>query len=192
MKIIGGTYKGRNFFRPEGIRPAQSHVVKSLFDILGQEMDGLVFLDLFAGSGAVGIEAMSRGARHCTFVERDHKCAKVIGQNVTLLGIEAYSLITGDVFANIKQLAAQKEVFDVVFCDPPYERDMAKKSLKTLGAYDILQPASVVIIKHEQHEILPPHNGRLARFKEKKYGATLLSFYQPSADSAAVNDSLAN
>ncbi len=183
MRIGGGQYKGRNFFRPEGIRPAQGYVVKSLFDILGQDMDDLVFLDLFAGSGAVGLEALSRGARHCTFVERDRKCVKIINQNVNLLGIEAYNLIAGDVFANIKNFAAQQEHFDIVFCDPPYERDMAKKSLKTLGAYDILQPTSIVIFKHEQHEALPPQNGRLVRFKEKKYGATLLSFYQP--DSAA-------
>ncbi|MCB9721422.1 MAG: 16S rRNA (guanine(966)-N(2))-methyltransferase RsmD [Candidatus Omnitrophica bacterium] len=179
MKIISGQYKGRNFYRPDGIRPAQGYVVKSLFDTLGQDLEGLVFLDLFAGSGAVGMEALSRGARHCTFVERDRRCVKVISQNATLLGIEAYSLIAGDVFANIKTFAAQEDRFDIIFCDPPYERDMAKKSLKTLGAYDILQPASIVIFKHEQHEILPSQNGRLVRFKEKKYGATLLSFYQP-------------
>lgn len=178
MKIIAGQYKGRNFYRPDGIRPTQSMVTKSLFDMLGQELDGVMILDVFAGSGSIGLEALSRGARHCTFVEKDAKCAEVIRKNTALLGIENYSLINSDAFATIKQLAGKGERFDLVFMDPPYGRDLAKKSLKTLEGYDILQPASIVIIKHEKQEILPKSSGQLSHFRTKKYGGTVLSIYQ--------------
>ncbi len=178
MKIHAGQYKGRNFYRPEGIRPTQSIVTKSLFDMLGQDLDGIMFLDLFAGSGSVGLEALSRGARHCTFVEKDPKCAAVIRQNVELLDIENYSLLNSDAFATIKHLSSRQETYDVVYIDPPYGRDLAKKSLKTLMAYDILQPASLVILKHEKQEVLPPQAGRLKQIRSKRYGGTLLSIYQ--------------
>lgn len=177
MKIIGGQYKGRNFYRPLGIRPIQGSVSKSLFDILGQDLEGLIFLDLFAGSGSVGLEALSRGAKHCTFVEKDPKCAAIITKNLKLLDVGAYSLITADSFAAIKQITLQKQAYDIVFSDPPYERDLGKKTLKTLEAYDILHPTSIVVIKHEKHEILPEEYGRFRLFRQKKYGSTLLSFY---------------
>lgn len=177
MKIIGGQYKGRNFYRPLGIRPIQGLVTKSLFDMLGQDLEGILFLDLFAGSGSVGLEALSRGARHCTFVEKDQKCAAVITKNLRLLDIGAYSLITADAFAAIKQIALQKQGYDIIFCDPPYGRELGKKSLKTLEAYDILTPTSVIVIKHEKYETLPEEHGRFLLFRQKKYGSTLLSFY---------------
>lgn len=178
MKIIGGQFKGRNFYRPEGIRPIQSLVTKSLFDILGQDLEGIIFLDLFAGAGSVGLEALSRGAKHCTFVEKDPKCAAIITKNLKLLDIGAYSLITADVFAALKQIALQKQAYDIIFCDPPYDRELGKKSLKTLDAYAILHPTSVIILKHEKYESLPEEYGRLILFRQKKYGSTILSFYQ--------------
>lgn len=178
MKIIGGQFKGRNFYRPEGIRPIQSLVTKSLFDILGQDLEGIIFLDVFAGAGSVGLEALSRGAKHCTFVEKDPKCAAIITKNLKLLDIGAYSLITADAFAALKQIALQKQAYDIIFCDPPYDRELGKKSLKTLDAYAILHPTSVIILKHEKYESLPEEYGRLVLFRQKKYGSTILSFYQ--------------
>ncbi|MBP9854388.1 MAG: 16S rRNA (guanine(966)-N(2))-methyltransferase RsmD [Candidatus Omnitrophica bacterium] len=178
MKIIGGQFKGRNFFRPDGIRPMQSAVAKSLFDILGQDMEGIIFLDLFAGSGSVGIEALSRGAKHCTFVEKDAKCADTISKNLRHLDISAYSLIKADSFAAIKQIALQKQKYDIVFIDPPYARELGKKSLKTLEGYVILHASSTVVIKHDKYEILPEEYGRFRLFRQKKYGSTALSFYQ--------------
>ena len=87
MKIIGGKHRGKNFYMPFGIRPTQSITRKALFDILGQDLEGVTMLDLFAGSGAVGLEAISRGAKKVILVEKDPKCADVINENIRILSI---------------------------------------------------------------------------------------------------------
>ncbi|MBN1869733.1 MAG: RsmD family RNA methyltransferase, partial [Candidatus Omnitrophica bacterium] len=139
MKIIGGQYKGRNFYMPAGIRPTQNIARKALFDLLGQNLEGITLLDLFAGSGAVGIETISRRATKAVIVEKDPKCVDVISENIGLLSIGPnepgnlpYEVIQMDAFAAIKMFAHQGRKFDVVFMDPPYGQGLAKKALKTL------------------------------------------------------------
>ena len=185
MKIIGGELKGRNFYRPEGIRPTQSVMRKALFDILGHDLQGFLFLELFAGSGAIGLEAVSRGAREVVFVEKDPKCAQVIRENLILLGVKPneYStcgceVLNSDAYAMIKLLCRQKRKFDIVFCDPPYSRGLAKKTLKTLEAYDIVQPNCTVVIQHDGKENLPDSQGRFLILRRRKYGHSVLSVYQ--------------
>lgn len=185
MKIIGGLYKGRNFYRPAGIRPTQDVTREALFDILGQDMEGVFFLDLFAGSGAVGMEALSRGAQKVLFVEKDSKCVAVIQENIGLLAMERgresgvpYEILQADSFAAVKLLVRQNKQFDIVFIDPPYSRGLAKKALKTLEAYDILHPNSLVVVQHETKEILPEHEGRFLLFRQKTYGKSALSIYK--------------
>jgi 16S rRNA (guanine(966)-N(2))-methyltransferase RsmD len=168
---------------PVGIRPTQNIVRKSLFDLLGQDMTGIAFLDLFAGSGAVGLEALSRGAARVTMVEHEPKCAAVISENISLLlrgakaGVYHYEVVQSDAFATVKMFARQGRKFDIIFVDPPYGRDLAKKTLKTLGGYDILQPNSTVIIQHEKREILPREEGRFLLYRQKNYGTTYFSLY---------------
>jgi 16S rRNA (guanine(966)-N(2))-methyltransferase RsmD len=185
MKIIGGQFKGRNFYMPAGIRPTQNLARGALFDLLGQDMGGVIFLDLFAGSGAVGLEAISRGAAKVMFVEKDPKCAAVITENMALLrtgpdkaGALPYELLSTDVFAAVKLLSRQEKRFDIIFIDPPYGLGLAKKALKTLEAYDILQPNYMVVIQHEKEEILPEQQGRFLLFRQKKYGGTVLTIYR--------------
>ena len=185
MKIIGGKYKGRNFYMPAGISPTQNITRKALFDIMGQDMTGLEFLELFAGSGAIGIEALSREARNVVFVEHDPKCVKVIEENLQLLKgpnvLETrlpIEVIEGDAFAQMKMFARGQKIFDIVFLDPPYGRELAKKALKTLGAYVIVAANSTVIVQHAEDEVLPETEGTLTRFNERQYGRTLLSFYK--------------
>lgn len=185
MKIIGGKYKGRNFYMPKGIRPTQSIARKALFDILGQDLEGVVLLDLFAGSGAVGLEAISRGAAKAVIVEKDPKCIDVINENIGLLsigpsdsGVLPYEVIQMDAFAAVKWLVRQEKKFDVVFIDPPYGQGLAKKALKTLEGYDILQPNCTVVIQHEKREILPQKQGRFLLFRQKKHGKSILSIYK--------------
>jgi len=169
---------------PAWIRPTPDKVRKALFDIIGQDLGGLSFIDLFAGSGAVGLEAASRGAKRVVFVEKEERCADVIGENITTLSIRPYekrdgavSVICSDAFKAIKEFAKNGEKFDFVFIDPPYERQLGKKALKTLSGYDILHPNSTIIIQHGKREILPESEGRILRVREQKYGATVLSFY---------------
>lgn len=190
MKIQGGKFKGRNIFMPKDIRPTQNVARMAIFDLIGHDLEGVEFLELFAGSGAVGLEALSRGAAHCTFVEREEKCVDVITENLGRLDIATtdaflthskagrYNIVQADVFASIKQLAAEKAAFDIVFVDPPYGRELAKKALKTLEGYDILHANSTIIFQHDKKEPLPEVMGRFLLVKRKNYGSTVLSIYQ--------------
>ncbi len=186
MKIIGGQYKNRNFYVPAWIRPTQGMTRKAIFDLIGQDLTGLRFLDIFSGSGAVGLEALSRGAGHVTFVERDQKCLRVLEDNLRLLGLYRtftetgrYAIAPMDAFAGLKHLARQKSAFDIVFLDPPYSRGLAKKSLKTLVDHDIIHSASLVIVEHSKREVLPQDlDGRFFIVRHRKYGISYLTVYQ--------------
>ena len=119
-----------------------------------------------------------------TFVEKDPKCADVISENIGLLaigedetGAPLYETVQTDALAAIKLFARQEKKFDVVFIDPPYGRGLAKKALKTLEGYDILQPNCTVVVQHEKGEILPETQGRFLLFRQKKYGSMFLSIY---------------
>lgn len=163
---------------PSDIRPTQNLVRKALFDVCGQEMKEFIVLELFAGSGAVGMEAISRGAKFVIFVDHNPKSCKVIKKNCDLLEIENYDLLEQDAYSAIKDLSRSGQRFDFVFVDPPFGLALAKKALKTLGGYDILQPNCQVVIQHDKKEILPQSAGRISRFKEKIYGSNVLSIYQ--------------
>ncbi len=183
---------------PAGIRPTQGIARKALFDILGQDMQGVMFLDLFAGSGAVGLEAISRGANKATMVENDPKCAAVISENISFLlkgakaGLYNYEVIQSDAFATIKTFARQGRKFDIIFIDPPYGRELAKKALKTLGGYDILQPNCTVVIQHEKREILPQNEGRFLLYRQTIYGTTYLSFYSSNTTIAPLENGVSH
>ena len=155
MKILGGKYKGRNFYMPAGIRPTQNVLRAAIFDLLGHDLTGLTFLELFAGSGAVGLEAISRGADEVVMVEHNDLNAKTIQENCELLGIglgQNFSLIHGDAFKSVKRFSEDHKPFDIVFFDPPYGQKMAKKTLKLLDRSDILHPQSWVLIQCEFSE----------------------------------------
>lgn len=185
MKIIGGRYRSRNFYMPFGIRPTQNFIRKTIFDLLGQDVTGKSFADIFAGSGAMGFEAISRGAKEVVFVENDFKCKKVIDENIALLGFNDdldchcyFEVFKADGFASIKRFFSDQRKFDIVYIDPPYGRALAKKALKTISAYDILHPNCVLIIQCENKLILPDSAGRFTLFKTKNGGSTSLYFYQ--------------
>ncbi len=170
---------------PSGIRPTQNMIRKAVFDMIGGDLNGIDFLELFAGSGAMGLESLSRRSRRTTFIEKDPKCAQVIRENLDLLNLEnpqgqaaLWEIFNIDAFVAIKLFAEQKRTFDVVYVDPPYSRGLAKKILKTLKAYDILHPNSLLIIEHKKDEILPQQEGRFFLFREKKYGSTVISLYK--------------
>ena len=186
MKILLGDFKGRNFYRPLGIRPIQNVVRKAVFDMLGHDLAGMDFLELFAGSGAVGLEAASLGAKRVVWVEHDPRCCKAIEDSLRVLNLNSYEnsnpnyqLIPSDAFAAVKQLARLNKKFDVIYLDPPYGVELAKKILKTLNAYDILAPDCFVILQCYKSEILPePEQGRFLLIKQKHYGASYLSVYK--------------
>ena len=181
MHIISGIYKGVALKAPAGIRPTEDRVRKALFDILG-DMSGLSFLELFAGSGCVGLEALSQGAQNLVLIEKDRAGIHAIEGNIACLKrdldkavIEIYQ---DDAMDAVSKLSKRSRRFDVIFADPPYYKGLPEKILQSLDEYDILIHISgFLIIQHFKKDPLPSKQGNLVLFKQSKYGDTVLSFY---------------
>src|SRR4030042_441685 len=147
MRIITGRHKGRLVSMPKGIRPTQDKVRKALFDILG-DIEGLSFLELYSGSGAVGFEAVSRGVKDLTLIEYDPDCVLAINQNIENLKLASCSLYRFEAEKAVKAFHKDKRGFDIIFMDPPYYLGLSKKTLQILGAYDILAPNGLLVVQH--------------------------------------------
>ena len=161
---------------PKGIRPTQDKVRKAIFDILGN-MEGLYFLELFAGSGAVGIEALSQGAKGAVFVENNPDCIKILKNNLSYILPTNYYLLSMDVQKALEQLEKRREKFDIIFMDPPYHRNMAKKTLQIFSFCAIVAADGIIAVQHFKKDNLPYVTGDLALLKQATYGDTVLSFY---------------
>ena len=181
MKIIAGKYKGRIIQMPEGIKPTSNKVREALFEILKGWIGGANFLDLYCGGGAIGIEAFSRGAEAVTFVEDNTNCVKTLKKNLSLLGASRPSSI--DIYSRpaLKTLDALKgagAIFDIIFLDPPYYKDLAKNTLIAISNYAILARNGIIIAEIYKKEDLPEDIGVLKQFRICKYGDTKLVFYK--------------
>jgi len=180
MRITSGTFKSRIIKAPGGIRPTLDNVRKAIFDILGGSVEGAKVLDLFSGSGALGLEALSRGAESCVFVDNSRASVKAIKDNLEALGLESTAVaevVYADSLAAIRRLAGESVRFDLIFMDPPYYKEFAKKSLSLLADCDILTETGVAVIEHSKHDPLPDLNGGLKLLRTARYGDTLVSFY---------------
>ncbi len=176
MRITSGEYKGRNVLAPKHIRPTKDMARKALFDILG-DISGLSFLDLFAGSGAVGLEAASRGAESVALVERDSVCLEAIEENIRVFKCDKCEVFPKDCADAIRQFQSRKRVFDIIFLDPPYGEGLSKNILQILDACDILARNGFIIAEHCGSESLPEVLNNLSLVQQRTYGKTLLSFY---------------
>jgi 16S rRNA (guanine966-N2)-methyltransferase len=177
MRIITGEYKSRLLKVPKGIRPTEDRVRKALFDILG-DVSGLSFLELFAGSGSVGVEALSLGAAEAVFVESQSQATLAIEANIKALGCQGRArVICQDAHRAIENMAQKGQKFDLIFLDPPYYQGLAEKFLQTLGECDILQLSGYVIIQHFKKDPVAEKAGNLALWRQERYGDTILSFY---------------
>ena len=171
MRIIAGAYKGRNLKSPPSmqVRPTSDRLRETLFNVIAPRIEDARFVDLCAGTGAVGIEALSRGARHVTFVDRSRKSCQLIESNVKLCRIpeEQYEIyqMTAEDF-----LRQSKDPWDIVYFDPPYKEDY----LRTLE----LLNAGLVIVEHHHKNELPQSIGNLQRIRVLKQGDSSLSFYE--------------
>ncbi len=180
MRIITGLYKGKVLKAPPDIRPTEDRVRKAFFDIMG-DCSGLAFLELYAGSGAMGLEALSQGAASVTFVEKARASIGMIDANLKILGPQAQErakIIHHEADRAIPLLADAGRRYDLVFFDPPYYQDMAEKTLQILGSYDIVNHSGYVVVQHFKKDRLSPQSGHLTQFKQTKYGDTVLSFYK--------------
>jgi len=182
MRIIAGKYKSRIIKMPKGaaIRPTKDRIREALFNMIGGRITGAVVLDAFAGSGAFGIEALSRGAKRVVFMDKNKKCVKTIEENLKTLGIEKNRavVIKMDTFNAFYVLERKKERFDIALFDPPYYKDMAKKSLIKLQCHDILTASCIVIAEHFKTDILPEQLNHLISYRVARYGDIYLTFYK--------------
>jgi 16S rRNA (guanine966-N2)-methyltransferase len=182
MRILAGALKGRRLVTPRGAvtRPTADQVRLALMDTLAPRLPGARFLDLFAGAGGVGLEALSRGAAHATLVERDARALAALRANVEALGVAAVvSVRRGDVLRELAVLARARERFDVVFLDPPYETEVAGPVLAALVAGGVVAAQSVVIAQHLTKRP-PPAPAGLVVHRTRRFGETTLTFYRPA------------
>jgi 16S rRNA (guanine966-N2)-methyltransferase len=191
MRIIAGSARGRRIFsvpKHMMVKPISGRMRQSLFDILKPRITGAYFLDLFAGTGAVGLEALSRSALKVVFIERDKRCVEVIEKNLERAGWAGRaSVLRGSVLGPLSWVAHRSgvEKFDLVFMGPPYRdeenRPLAYSSpvLKHLAESGLVAPEGWVIAQHHKKERVDRPEG-LEPFRESKYGDTLITFFRPA------------
>ncbi|MBI3761313.1 MAG: 16S rRNA (guanine(966)-N(2))-methyltransferase RsmD [Chloroflexi bacterium] len=184
MRVISGSAKGRRLkmVPGEGTRPVGDKVKQALFNILGADIEGATFLDLFAGTGSVGIEALSRGAARAVFVESDRMAAKIIGDNLAYTGLaDRAQVVRGDAFRFLG--GARREAFDFVYIAPPQYADLWRLILSALDAHpDWLNPDGMAIAQINPVEYNELSLTALRFFDQRKYGSTLLCFYEKPGD----------
>ena len=185
MRIISGTSKGKKLrpLRGQPIRPTSDRVKESIFNILGEWVDGKHVLDLFAGTGNLGIEALSRGATRTVFVERERSAVDLIRKNLSHCGFDDRShIIRGEVEQAIRHLHRKGEVFDLIFMDPPYRRGLVQKTLDLLQVRPLYHEDSIVVIEHDRRETLAEPTGGWTLARKRQFGDTVVSFIAPTGE----------
>jgi 16S rRNA (guanine(966)-N(2))-methyltransferase RsmD len=174
MRVIAGEFRSRRLRSLAGgeTRPTPDRLRESLFDILAPRIEGVVFLDAYAGTGAVGIEALSRGARRAIFLEKSRAALEIIRENLETLGLAQKGAVVGGPVLR----ALPHHPADIVFLDPPYDQPREyEAALDALGA----QPPALTIAQHSRFAPLAGEYGRLRRLRELRQGDHVLSFYEP-------------
>lgn len=175
VRVIAGTFGGRKIETPEGKRthPMAERVRNALFNSIGAEVEGARVLDAFAGSGAVGIEALSRGASHVTFVERDRVAQQVIAENIALLGIEEQAKL---VKASVAAWAStyDGELFDLIFVDPPYHDPQFSTAMQISG---LLKPGALMVLSRPGRSESPTKPGVVV-VDNRSYGDAALTYFR--------------
>ena len=185
MRIISGTSKGRNLATPksQSLRPTSDRVKESIFNILREEIEGRMVLDLFAGTGNLGIEALSRGAKKVIFVEKGRHALGLIQRNLTRFGLEEKSeILPIDAHQAIGILKLRGKFFDLIFMDPPYEKGLIEKTITKLNSHQIYHRDSLLVIEHHRRELLPPIINRWNLIRQRQMGDTVISFLTPRED----------
>ncbi len=177
MKLTGGRARGRRLRIPriEGLRPTSARLREALFDVLGGRIHGASFLDVFAGTGAIGLDALSRGAARAVFIEADRRAARAIAGNLALAGVAGSSrIVEGDAEAALFELGRAGERFDIVFLDPPYRTGALDRTLP--AAARLLRPGAVMVVEHASRRAFEmPDQPGLRRGRRYVHGDSALS-----------------
>ena len=193
MRVIAGKFRSRilKSLKGQALRPTSDRLRETLFDVLANAVEGSRFLDIFAGTGAVGIEALSRGASSAVFIEKHRAAVRIIQENLEALGLTAIAQIfSGDATKTLEKLAyqipASSAPFDLAFVDPPYaSSDEYSQVLEFLGTSSVLREGAIVVAEHHHKKQLPESSGALMRFRILRQGDAALSFYRKTGPSAA-------
>lgn len=180
MRIIGGVFRSRKIESPpaHSARPTKDRVREAVFNMIAGNLEGARVLDLFAGSGAYGLEALSRGARECVFVENNPGCALVISKNIEKLKVQDKTKVRkADVTKCLEEMGPQKEKFDIIFSDPPYDLVLSRNILIMIQRYDILKHSGLLILEHDRKEAISEGAGDVSIYKQKSYGITSISVF---------------
>jgi 16S rRNA (guanine966-N2)-methyltransferase len=189
MRIISGTSKGRKLvtLKSQSLRPTSDRVKESIFNILREEIEGGMVLDLFAGTGNLGIEALSRGAKKVIFVEKGRHALGLIQRNLAQFGLEEQSeILPTDANRAIGILKQRGKTFDLIFMDPPYEKGLIEETLTKLSSHQIYHRDSILVIEHHRRELLPPIINRWNLIRQRQMGDTVISFLTPREDHAST------
>lgn len=180
MRIVAGTARGRVLATPrtdEVTRPTADRVRETIFNVLGQWCDGLRVLDLFAGTGALGLEAVSRGAVEAVLVEQGREAVQLCRQNVEALRFgDRVEVLALPVARALETLSGRQ--FELVFSDPPYRLEAGREVLAGLEAHGLVAEGGVAVIEHAAREVLPEQSGRFARVDERRFGDTVVSIFR--------------
>lgn len=186
MRVIAGRFKSRRLKTLKGqrTRPTSDRLRETLFNVMGGSVAGAVFADCYAGSGAVGIEALSRGAEWVYFLENFRPATRVIEENLVRLGVkESYEILPLDVLAGLRQLAERTLRLDFVFLDPPYRAAKEyERTLALLGEWALLSADATVIAEHQPKQALAERYGALVRTRTLRQGDAVLTFFRLRAE----------
>lgn len=193
MRIIAGKFRSRilKSLKGQALRPTSDRLRETLFDVLANAVEGSRFLDIFAGTGAVGIEALSRGASSAVFIEKHRAAARIIRENLETLELTAIAQIfSDDATRTLEKLGAQppasSAAFDLAFVDPPYaSSEEYSQVLQLLGNSRILREGAIVVAEHHHKKQLPEFSGALRRFRILRQGDAALTFYRKAGPPAA-------
>jgi 16S rRNA (guanine966-N2)-methyltransferase len=182
VRITGGNLRGKKLspLRGLSIRPTTDYLRESIFNILVREIEGSTVLDLYAGTGSLGIEALSRGAEKAVFVDKAAQAIKAISQNLKTCALEERSrILRRDILRGLGYLKPMIQAFDLVFMDPPYDKGFCELTLKLLDRARTIAEGASIVVEHSSREILPAEIAGLVLSDRRQYGKTLVSFYRP-------------
>ena len=180
MKVISGTLKGRSIlgYNIDGTRPTMDRVKESLFATIQDYIKGSITLDLFAGSGNLGIESISNGSKHCYFIDNNKEAINTIKKNIDVLNIkEKSTIILSDWKKALNDFSNQGIKFDLIFVDPPYDYDVYEKILEKVSTLNLLNEHGLIILEHSNLKLKSQYNN-LTLYKEKKYGNKSVNIYK--------------
>ncbi len=180
VRIISGEQKGRRLSTLKGrnLRPTSDRAKETLFDILSDRVEGSRFLDLFAGTGSVGLEAASRGAEQVFLVESDPGALQILQKNIDQCGLkERVTVFRMDAKRSLSRLVSDRQTFSLIFLDPPYHDRLAYELISEVGEKGLLEDGGRVIAEHDRHHSLAEVYGTLSLERTRQVGDTLFSFY---------------